>query len=196
MSETVEQPTPEVTMRYWPDKCLTTVCAPLADDEFGESLVTTGNAMLHLVHLLDGVGLAAPQVGILKRFFVMHFPNESHDPQTPEIICNPVVTDIGEETDFHDEGCLSLPGVTQQVLRPTEVWIDYRTPFGERREMGLLGLEARIVLHEIDHLDGINFFDARRMPRNLRKQVEAQWKKVGGINVIRSRMRAGAMTVA
>ena len=51
-------------------------------------------------------------------------------------------------------------------------------------------LQHRIVLHEIDHLDGINFFDARRMPRNLRKQLEAQWKKDGLLNISRSKIRA------
>jgi peptide deformylase len=146
--------------------------------------------MLALTARLCGLGLAAPQVGLLKRFFVMKFPNDTHDPMEPEIICNPVITDIGEETDFREEGCLSLPNVFQQVCRPTEVSITYRTPLGEPREMGLLGLEARIILHKVDHLDGVNFFDARRMPRNLRKQVEAQWKKDGLLNISRSKIRA------
>ena len=179
-----------VALHYWPDPCLTSLCAPIADEDFGEDLADIGNQMLALTDRLDGLGLAAPQVGVLKRFFVMKFSNDTHDPMEPEIICNPVITDIGEETDFREEGCLSLPYIYQQVCRPTEVWIDYQTPFGEHKEMGLLDLEARIVLHEIDHLDGINFFDARRMPRNLRKQVEAQWKKDGLLSISRSRIRA------
>jgi peptide deformylase len=179
-----------VTLHYWPDPCLTTACAPIADEDFGDDLADVGNQMLALTNRLDGLGLAAPQVGILKRFFVMKFPNDTHDPMDPEILCNPVITDIGEETDFQEEGCLSLPYVFQQVCRPTEVSITYWTPFGEPREMGLLGLEARIALHEIDHLNGINFFHPSRMPRNLRKQVEAQWKKDGLLNISRSKIRA------
>lgn len=177
-----------LSLRYWPNPVLSEVCDPVEDHEFGNEIVKIGSQMISLVDRLDGAGLSAPQVGLLKRLFVMRFLNKTSDPQPPAIICNPVLH-AETEGEFGSEGCLSMPGVFQQVWRSTEVHMEYQTPFGEKREMVLLGIEARIVAHETDHLDGITFFHPSRMPRQLRKQVEREWSKMGPAYTARSLKR-------
>ena len=175
-----------LTLRYWPDEALTAVCLPAV---CGDELRALGGQMIELLGKVDAVGLAACQVGILKRFFVMTFPNETHDPTPPAIICNPVLSEFSDERNFAREGCVSLPGVYEQVERSAEVTMDYQTPDGEQRTMVLDGIEARIAQHETDHLDGVNFFDRVRMPRNLGRQVMRAWADCRQFKIAESKRR-------
>jgi peptide deformylase len=176
-------------IRLHPAPVLREVAAPVGEDEFGPAVEAFGQKMIETMQKYRGVGLAANQVGLLKRIIIVSFGgNTIHDPLfgsmprpepgEPTILCNPVITVAdGTPEDAAEEGCLSLPGVYQQVFRPREVHIAYRTPFGEPKDAVLCWLEARIAQHEVDHLDGINFFDKERMPRSLRRQVEREWVK-------------------
>ncbi|HHU04700.1 MAG TPA: peptide deformylase [Fastidiosipila sp.] len=102
----------------------------------------------------DGLGLAAPQVGILKRVFVM----EAMEDNEATAFINPIIIDEnGEQTGA--EGCLSLPGLFGIVSRPEEIRVRAQDPSGEEFEKTYTGLEARCVCHEIDHLNGILYRD-------------------------------------
>lgn len=180
-------------LRYWPNPVLSEVCEPLTESDFGPELEAFGNKMIALMQKAgDGVGMAASQVGLLKRFFVMTFSSKDADPVPPAIICNPVILEASKEGQYASEGCLSFPGVFQHVWRPSELFVSFQTPTGEPKQMVVFGVEARIVAHEIDHLDGKMFFDQSNMPRRDRKAVESDWAKKGLANIAASRRRLSA----
>jgi peptide deformylase len=169
----------ELSIRTYPNPVLTQVAEDITNEEFlssAEDLVFMGKRMIALMQKNNALGLATNQVGLLKRMFVMTFPNDSHDPMKPLILSNPVIVEESKTGSAAREGCLSLPNVTEQVWRPDEVWVQYKTPYGEAKEIGLLGMEARIALHEIDHLNGMMF--TSRMSRQMRKALLAKYEKL------------------
>lgn len=110
--------------------------------------------MLETMYDADGVGLAAPQVGILKRIFVI----DIYDDEGPKVFINPEILETaGSQTD--DEGCLSVPGVNEPVERPNYVKVKAFNEKGEEFILEAEGLLARAVLHENDHLNGVLFVD-------------------------------------
>lgn len=112
--------------------------------------------MLDTMYEAEGVGLAAPQVGILKRICVIDVGDES--PLSPYILVNPVVLETsGEQTDY--EGCLSVPGKVGKVTRPNYAKVRALNAEMEPYEIEGEGLLARALLHEIDHLDGIVYVE-------------------------------------
>ncbi len=100
----------------------------------------------------EGLGLAAPQVGVLRRVAVVQVGEELH------VMINPEVKD-SEGEQLSDEGCLSVPGLAGRVCRPLKVRVSYTRPDGSAAEVESEGLEAVAFCHEIDHLDGILFTD-------------------------------------
>jgi len=128
-----------------------------SDIPFGyKSLELFENDLIHLMTHSQGMGLAANQIGITKRFFAIG--HESFDVfQKPAIIYNPVLVSADEEQELGQEGCLSFPGVLLNVSRPKMVMVRYQNNQGEFLLSKLEGLEARCFQHELDHLDGITF---------------------------------------
>ncbi len=112
-----------------------------------------------------GVGLAATQVGVLHRLLVYRTDSEA----SLVALANPVIEWASEETEAADEGCLSLPGVHLEVTRPARVRVSAQDPAGEPVEIEAEGLEARVIQHEVDHLDGILILD--RVSKEQRKQA-------------------------
>ena len=117
-------------------------------ESFDDELQRVADRMLELMHDADGIGLAATQVGILRRLFV--FSNDGED----TVLVNPVITSRGDTLESSEEGCLSLGSVRVPVERPTEVTIEGKDVQGEPLTLALEGLPARCVQHELDHLDG------------------------------------------
>lgn len=111
----------------------------------------TVSAMFELMHSHEGMGLAAPQVGIMKRLFIMWNSNSS----THYVCINPRVIKLGKETKVKDEGCLSYPGQTVVVERPTEIRVTYQNLRGTKVTKKLTGIMARCFMHELDHLNGV-----------------------------------------
>ena len=112
--------------------------------------------MIHLMINSRGLGLAANQIGITKRFFAMG--HESFDVfKKPAIIYNPVLVFADEEQELGQEGCLSFPGLLLQISRPKIIMVRYQNNKGEFLLSRLEGLEARCFQHELDHLNGITF---------------------------------------
>ena len=112
--------------------------------------------VIHLMIHSQGMGLAANQLGITKRFFAIG--HESFDVfKKPAIIYNPVLVSADEENEVAQEGCLSFPGVLLQVERPRTVMVRYQNREQDYLLSRLEGMEARCFQHELDHLDGITF---------------------------------------
>lgn len=160
-------------IKLWDDPILRQVAQPFDDAEFGPQLEELSLQMIQTMDGAHGLGLAAPQVGISKRVFVMRVAD--HKTITA---FNPQIVLDGQEYQ-HQEGCLSFPGLYEQVIRMNSVTMQYRTASGEYNEVWLVdegeNIEARIIQHEVDHLNGIMFFD--RMSRQMRKTLLRRWEK-------------------
>ena len=106
----------------------------------------------------DGIGLAAPQIGINKRVIIVDETTEEHG-KYAHLMVNPKITWKSEEKVLFDEGCLSVPDQNGEVLRPKEIKITFQNKEGKYKKWKLDGIAARVVQHEIDHLEGILFVD-------------------------------------
>jgi len=122
-------------------------------ESFDEELRRVSERMVGLMHDADGVGLAATQVGILRRFFVFRHEDEDH------VIVNPTLVKVGRETETELEGCLSLGPVRVPVERPLTVTLGGADVEGAPLRFELEGSGARVVQHELDHLDGTLMVD-------------------------------------
>ena len=114
--------------------------------------------MLETMYAAPGIGLAAIQIGILKRLVVIDISKEKEKRQ-PIFLVNPEITYRSKETSVYEEGCLSLPGQFAEVERPAECSVKYIDYFGKEKELKANGLLATCIQHEIDHLNGILFID-------------------------------------
>jgi len=115
--------------------------------------------MLETMYAAPGVGLAAPQIGVLKRILVMDVVKEEEAEPNPYLMANPEVVWASEETNSYEEGCLSIPDEFADIERPSEVRVRYLDADGATQELECDGLLATCVQHEIDHLDGKLFID-------------------------------------
>ncbi|HUQ21793.1 MAG TPA: peptide deformylase [Gaiellaceae bacterium] len=136
-------------IRQYPDAVLRMTARPV--DRFDGDLLRLADRMAHLMHDARGVGLAATQVGVLQRLFVFQAAGD----EDVTAIANPEITSRDEETDVADEGCLSLQGVLVPVERSTAVTIEGQDLRGEPLRLELEEMDARVVQHELDHLDGV-----------------------------------------
>ncbi len=133
--------------------------------------------MLETMHDAPGIGLAAPQVGILQRLIVMDCAKKDEEPQ-PMALINPEVTWISEELNTYSEGCLSIPEQYEDVTRPAEVRVRWLDLDGKPQEQKFDGLWATCVQHEIDHLNGKLFIDyLSRIKRSMITKKMIKLKK-------------------
>lgn len=114
--------------------------------------------MLRSMYSARGIGLAAPQVGVHKQLLVVDL-NPENAATPPLVLINPEITASGALVDTYEEGCLSIPGVYLNVVRPTAIELSYRDEWGRPRKRKASGLLARCVQHEMDHLRGVLFVD-------------------------------------
>ncbi len=138
---------------------------------FGESLQALIDAMLETMHANNGLGLAAPQIGVRQRVIVIQMPENPENEEDPQsgklyVLCNPeIVRSHGEEE--AEEGCLSVPGYYGLVKRATTVTVKGRDINGKEVRLKAEGLLARAFQHEIDHLNGTLFIDRVESPDKL-----------------------------
>lgn len=163
-------------IRIYPDPVLRVKTRKV--EEFDASLRKLATNMVETMHAAPGVGLAAPQVGSDLRIAVVDI-SVGEDPALLKILVNPeIVRREGQETDV--EGCLSLPGITDKVDRPTAVTVRAQDLSGKPFELEAADYMARAICHEVDHLDGILFTDhlrglrKERVRRQLKKLAELQ----------------------
>jgi len=154
-------------IRTFGDPVLKTRAAPV--ESFDESLVRLTQDMLATMRGNEGVGLAANQVGRLKRVFVAAIEDEEY------VITNPVLTDRSETTETAPEGCLSIPGIQVDVERPIAVTVSGQDVSGKPLHIKASDLLARVLQHEVDHLDGVLILD--RTDRQARKAAMREWRE-------------------
>ena len=121
-------------------------------------ITSTLSQMLECMYQNNGIGLAAPQVGILKRLIVIDC-SDNKDIKKPLKFINPEITKLSKNISEFEEGCLSLPSQYAKVIRPSEITLKYKNIEGLICESKFSGLEATCIQHEIDHLDGKLFVD-------------------------------------
>jgi peptide deformylase len=140
-------------IRQYPDPVLRLQAQEV--EQFDDDLAQLVERMKRLMRDARGVGLAANQVGVLRRVFVIQ---EDEDAE-PRALVNPMIVERSDETAADDEGCLSMQGVVVGVERAVRVRIEARDESGEPVELELEELPARVAQHELDHLDGVLILD-------------------------------------
>lgn len=152
----------------WPDPRLSRRCDSIA--EIDAEIGNLAADMLDTMYAAPGRGLAAPQVGVLRRLFVMD-TTWKEGPRTPLVCINPEITWRSDATAVGPEGCLSIPEVVTEVRRAREIRLAWTGLDGVRREEMMTGFAAICAQHEYDHLDGIVTFD--RLDPAAREVAEA-----------------------
>ena len=140
-----------------PDPRLKKRCDPVETVDDGVRALIAD--MFETMYDAPGIGLAAPQVGVLSRVLVMDCAKGEDEEPAPIAMVNPELLWSSEETNVHEEGCLSIPDEFSDVKRPARVRVAYTDAEGERREIDCDDLLATCVQHEIDHLNGTLFID-------------------------------------
>ena len=135
--------------------------------EISEELVKT-------LHAGQGIGLAGPQVGLMERIFAIHVEGD-----IPRIFINPSIIETSQETLKYEEGCLSVPGIYTDVVRPRSVKIQAWNEKGRPFTLEASGLVARVILHEYDHLEGILFLD--RISEQKKNRILAKIEKTSAV---------------
>ncbi len=140
-----------------PDPRLKKHCDPVT--EFDKDLAKLADDMLETMYDAPGIGLAAPQVGVIQRMLVMDCVKDAEGTPEPMVLINPEVTWKSDERNVYEEGCLSIPGQYADVERPKMVRVSWQDVEGKAHEQEFDELWATCVQHEIDHLDGVLFID-------------------------------------
>ncbi|WP_397544199.1 peptide deformylase [Roseovarius salis] len=164
-----------------PDPRLKKLCTPV--DDLSDELRALADDMLETMYDAPGIGLAAPQVGVLSRLIVMDCVKEEGEQPRPLVMFNPEVVAASDEKNTYEEGCLSIPEEFAEVTRPEAVDVRWIDRDGAPRQETFDGLWATCVQHEIDHLNGKLFIDylgpmkrqmiTRRMQKLKREKARA-----------------------
>ena len=133
--------------------------------------------MLQSMYAAKGIGLAGPQVGISKELLVIDI-NFEDSAAEPLILINPEITAFGSTLNTYEEGCLSIPGVYLNVVRPSTIKLRFRDEMGRPRKMNADGLLARCIQHEVDHLRGVLFIDRVTSKEELKKELTKEGYKM------------------
>lgn len=138
---------------------------------FDNALSILVDAMFDTMEEADGIGLAAPQIGVTKRMFVVdtRFPNERL------VFINPEIIGTGEKLVPHEEGCLSIPGMYSNIIRPETIKVQAQDLKGKSFVLEASGLLARVIQHENDHLNGVLFID--RMDEVSREKLVSEYNR-------------------
>ncbi|MGB8869658.1 MAG: peptide deformylase [Rhodomicrobium sp.] len=142
------------------------------------------NNMLETMYAAPGIGLAAVQVGVLRRMLVVDIARGEDEPKKPMMLINPEIVSTSDTPRVHEEGCLSIPEMYAEVERPASVRVRYVDIEGKQREEDFEDLLATVVQHEIDHLNGLLFIDyLSRLKRDLlvKKFYKAQKEKAAAL---------------
>ena len=156
-----------------PDPHLRLVCAPVLSVDDG--LRQLMDDMVETMHDAPGIGLAASQIGVMKRLVVIDLAKKDEPPQ-PQYFVNPEIVWSSEEKSIYEEGCLSIPEYYEEVERPASVRVRFLDRDGRPQEILAEGLLATAIQHEIDHLNGVLFID--HISKLKRDMVVKKFKKL------------------
>lgn len=162
-----------------PDARLRAVADPII--EVDDEIKTLAKDMLDTMYDAPGIGLAAPQIGVMKRIVVMDLAPEGETPD-PLVMINPEITRFGEQIQVTEEGCLSIPELYYEVERPNDVTVSYTDLDGNAVVKEAEGKLAVCIQHELDHLDGVLYIDyLSRLKRDrVIKKFDKQAKRAAG----------------
>lgn len=161
----------------YPDSTLTTVCEPC--DLKDPSLKELAEQMAEAMYATDGVGIAAPQVGVLKRLIVVDCDYDSAQ-RDPMIMINPTIEELRGEEEVAEEGCLSCPGISVPIARKPWARVRYYDFNGDLWEIEGDGLLGRCLQHEIDHLDGKTMFESCAPLDRVKARKDYELAKLAG----------------
>ncbi len=161
----------KLTILEFPDPRLRTVAKPV--ETVDDAMRTLIDDMFETMYDAPGVGLAATQVNVHQRLLVL---DVSEDQSEPMVFINPVITPLTDDQQSYDEGCLSIPGFNEKIVRPARVHVEALDRNGKAFEMDAEGLLAVCLQHEIDHLDGKLFVDY--VSRLKRQRIKKKLLKV------------------
>ncbi|NNE10398.1 MAG: peptide deformylase [Gemmatimonadetes bacterium] len=163
-------------LRYLGDTILRKKAAPV--ESFDQELRDLAHAMIETMRIEEGIGLAAPQIGESIRLLVIE-GSVIGEHEEPRVYVNPVIEKFSRSKDVYEEGCLSIPDIRCDVERPLELTVRYQNLNGDAMEEEADELLARVLQHEVDHLDGILFIDRISTARRalLRKKLRDIEKK-------------------
>jgi peptide deformylase len=139
-------------------------------DKINEDTAQLAGKMLEIVKTDKGIGLAAPQIGVLKRLFVVHIEGDIQ-----RVFINPSILETSQETVKVEEGCLSIPGIYADVVRSESIKVQAWNERGKPFTLEASGLLARVIQHEYDHLEGVLFLD--RLPEGKKQKLIAKYEK-------------------
>ncbi len=139
-----------------PDPILRKICTPI--EKIDNSVKNLMQEMLETMYAAPGIGLAAIQVGILKRLVVIDISKDK-EKKEPLFLINPEIVKKSESTSIYEEGCLSLPGQFAEIERPAECSLKYLDLNGNQKNLRATGLLSTCIQHEVDHLNGVLFID-------------------------------------
>jgi len=137
---------------------------------FNEEIIEITKKMFEVLKRDKGVGLAAPQIGLMKRIFVAHIEGDIE-----RVFINPSILETSLETVKVEEGCLSVPGIYANIIRSKVIKVQAWNEKGKPFTLEASGLLARVILHEYDHLEGVLFFD--HLPEEKREKFLAKYEK-------------------
>jgi peptide deformylase len=162
-----------------PDARLRAVADPII--EVDDEIKTLAKDMLDTMYNAPGIGLAAPQIGVMKRIVVMDLAGEG-EPPAPLVMINPEITRFGDQMQVTEEGCLSIPELYYEVERPNDVTVKYTDLDGKEVVQEAEGKLAVCIQHELDHLDGVLYIDyLSRLKRDrVIKKFEKAAKRAAG----------------
>ncbi len=156
----------------FPDQDLRIKAKPV--ENFDEELKTLTDDMFETMHSVNGIGLAATQIGVAKQVAVIDISPEKNEPL---VIVNPEIQilDPSKREDY-DEGCLSVPGFFEKISRPSDIKLSYQDLNGKKQEIKPEGLLTKVVQHELDHLNGRLFVDhiSELKRRRIRNKIVKQ----------------------
>lgn len=162
----------EIEIVYYPDHVLQQKATEVGT--INDALRATVDRMIELMHDARGIGLAAPQVGILERFFVVQVENDS-----PRVFINPSIVGTSHEQGTYEEGCLSIPGIYAEVKRPAEIQVQAWNHSGRPFTLEADGMLARVIQHELDHLNGVLFLE--HLSERKRERLLKKYRVPGGM---------------
>ena len=156
----------------FPDQDLRIKAKPV--ETFDEELKTLTDDMFETMHSVNGIGLAATQIGVAKQVAVIDISPEKNEPL---VIVNPAIQILDPSvTEDYDEGCLSVPGFFEKITRPSDIKLTYQDLNGKKQEIKPEGLLTKVVQHELDHLNGRLFVDhiSELKRRRIRNKIVKQ----------------------
>jgi peptide deformylase len=148
-----------------PDPALRKTCDPLEQvDSHHQKLI---KEMFETMYEANGVGLAAPQVGVNKRIFIID-AGIREEIKNPIAMINPIITNIKKNISIYEEGCLSFPGHYAELERPDEITVEYLDEYNKKQRLVTKDFTSRVIQHELDHINGILFIDhLSRLKRDI-----------------------------